>query len=325
MAKMIQFEGRKAGCQECEANLTDWLDGALDAAEQARFAQHIATCATCSERVGEAQRGAAWLEMLRTPRPEPPVALLERILAQTSATGLPGFGTDEPEWTGYGLPAAYGLPAMAGPSGPGVPQPNMLPANVISLGARLAANQRFQALRYNLLQPRLAMTAAMAFFSVALTLNLTGVRLNEVHASNLSPTGLRQTFYDTSAKAARYYGNLKVVYVMESKLEDIRRSREDDDPVHPDGGTDRGNAPDSAPAAKPSPDQRPAQPEKKQTPGPGTSERVTPQPVQSRPHFVPVVQPVNSDNITKTNRSPQIAESQPLVAAKREFSSVVGE
>ena len=331
MAKMIQFEGRGNGCQHCEEHLTDWLDGTLDAVEQVRFDQHIASCATCSERAGEAQRGAAWLEMLRTPRPEPTAALLERILAQTSAAGMPGFESDDQtrEWPGYGVPASavptsWGIPAHAATVG--------APTNVIPFGSRLssfgthvmaklAANQKLQTLRYNLLQPRLAMTAAMAFFSLALTLNLMGVRLNEVKASNLTPSGLERTYYDTTARAARYYGNLKVVYVMESKLEDIRRSHQDDtDAIHPDGGSDRGNAPaDGGPA--PQQDQAPdQQQEKRKVPGPGTSRRMTPE-VQAKPHLVPV----SNDVTSRGNRSREIAELQPVAAAKHEFYSAGGD
>ena len=36
-------------------------------------------------------------------------------------------------------------------------------------------------------EPRLLMTAAMAFFSIALTLNLTGVRLSAVRLADLRP------------------------------------------------------------------------------------------------------------------------------------------
>src|ERR1700710_2053072 len=65
--------------------LADALDGTLSAADQATFDLHMVGCDTCAAMLADAQRGAAWMEMLRSPRPEPPAALLERILAQTSA------------------------------------------------------------------------------------------------------------------------------------------------------------------------------------------------------------------------------------------------
>jgi hypothetical protein len=278
MANILQFEGRNGGCLECEANLTDALDGTLSPADQASFDAHIASCATCSQMLSEAQRGQAWLEMLRTPRPEPSAALLDKIIAQTSGLGMPGrqgavdslnaiddLEWNAPEWNGYALPV--GLPI---PSQPALAQAFVGPAgNVLPFRP---TPTRLQALRYNLLQPRLAMTAAMAFFSVALTMNLTGVRLNQLHASDLGPSGIRRTFYDTTARAARYYGNLKVVYVMESRLEDIRRNREDDTlPTQPNSGP--GKPAEPAPQLEQAPDQKPA---KKSAPNQGTSRRETP-------------------------------------------------
>ncbi len=90
--KILRFGDKAAGnqagdggqCAECEAMLADALDGALTAEEQERFDAHTAECVPCSQMLADARRGAAWLEMLRTPRPEPPAELLERILAETS-------------------------------------------------------------------------------------------------------------------------------------------------------------------------------------------------------------------------------------------------
>ena len=76
--------GDMAHCRECEAMLADALDGTLSASDQAIFDLHIAPCGPCAQMLADARRGAAWLEMLRDPRPEPTPALLEKILAQTS-------------------------------------------------------------------------------------------------------------------------------------------------------------------------------------------------------------------------------------------------
>ena len=164
MANTIQFEGksgnRGAGCLECEANLTDALDGTLSAADQASFDAHIATCATCSQMLDEATRGAAWLEMLKMPRPEPRAALLEKILAQTSGAGLPERETDA-EWSGYGMPVPnvpYGLPNY-GISQPSLAQafvPEMVASGkVLPFRARVAASSSWKSLR----QQRVAATA----------------------------------------------------------------------------------------------------------------------------------------------------------------------
>src|SRR6202042_1341791 len=75
-------------CAQCEAMLSDALDGALSAADQATFDLHMVGCESCSAMLADARRGAAWMEMLKSPRPEPSSALLERILAQPSGKAL---------------------------------------------------------------------------------------------------------------------------------------------------------------------------------------------------------------------------------------------
>ena len=90
--KVRQFGDKPAGnqpgdsghCAQCEAMLADALDGTLSAADQEFFDLHMAHCGPCAQLLADAQRGAAWLEMLKTPRPEPPAMLVEKILAQTS-------------------------------------------------------------------------------------------------------------------------------------------------------------------------------------------------------------------------------------------------
>jgi hypothetical protein len=71
-------------------------------------------------------------------------------------------------------------------------------------------------------QPRLAMTAAMAFFSIALTLNLAGVRLRDLRAANFTPSGLRHSVGDMTASATRSFQNLRVVYQVESRVGELR-------------------------------------------------------------------------------------------------------
>jgi hypothetical protein len=248
-------------CTQCEAMLADALDGTLDAADQAIFDAHIAHCGPCSAMLADARRGLAWLEMLKTPRPEPPAALLERILAQTSGAepiglrlGGAQFGMDAPA---VGPPLA--IPAASG---------NLLPFR-----------RRLPAVRPSLFtqvffQPRLAMTAAMAFLSIALTLNLTGVRLQDLHASDLRPTSLERSFSSVNARAVRYYESLRVVYELESRVRDLQHASRGDDPV-PDAPPDPVATPAPPPAAP-----APYQPEKPDKPahpkGPGTSLREAP-------------------------------------------------
>ena len=56
------------------------------------------------------------------------------------------------------------------------------------------------------------MTAAMAFFSIALTLNLTGIKVTQLRAADFQPSRLRATltrqYYSTNEQVTKYYENL---------------------------------------------------------------------------------------------------------------------
>jgi hypothetical protein len=103
-------------------------------------------------------------------------------------------------------------------------------------GARLAAARMKLAEVFSvdrasaIFQPRLAMTAAMAFFSLALTLNLLGVRLSDVRAANFTPSALRRTVADTRASVSRTFQNNPMVYRVESRVSELRS---DDAPQGP--------------------------------------------------------------------------------------------
>ena len=91
-------------------------------------------------------------------------------------------------------------------------------------------------------QPRMAMTAAMAFVSIALTLNLTGVRLKNLRASDFTPSGVRRNVVEASATAARNFQNMRVVYQVESRVSELRgegplAQREDTNYTVQPGGT----------------------------------------------------------------------------------------
>jgi hypothetical protein len=150
---------------------------------------------------------------------------------------------------------------MAAPLITGIPA---LPTNVIPFAPRPVS--RFTRFTRLAMEPRLAMTAAMAFFSIALTLNLLGVRLDQIKAANFTPTNLKQTYFQANATAVRYYDNLKVVRVLESRVDDIRQSNDGDTlPAQPQ--------PETKP--QPQPEQKPAP--KQETPH-GSSRRESPLP-----------------------------------------------
>jgi len=186
--------GRVLRCDEWESLLADAMDGILSAPDQAAFDRHQAECVLCAQMLKETRQGRAWMEYLAV-EPEVPAGLLNKILARTS----------QGSQTGTAAPA-------------------------VSLPARPAWHRIILPAVRQVLEPRLLMTAAMAFFSIALTLNLTGIKLTQLRASDFEPSRLKATltrqFYSTNAQVTKYYENLRLVYEMESRVRELRRTTE---------------------------------------------------------------------------------------------------
>lgn len=258
--------GEGTSCAECEAMLMDALDGALTPQQHAAFDLHIATCAECGQMLADARRGASLLEMLKSPRPEPSALLLERILFQTSGSQTSGLAVAAKS-TASGvtaLPAVNGFAGAAAQINTVVPDA-VLPSNVIPF--RPSGRFNFKAIAQTIMQPRLAMTAAMAFFSITLTLNLTGVHISDLRASDLTPSNLKHSFYHANASVVRYYDNLRVVYELESRVNELKRDSDSDNA--PAAAKPNGNgAADGAGGDKDKP-----KPHKEPKSGSGTSER----------------------------------------------------
>ena len=275
MVKFDQFGSAAPGqggstrdCLRYEAMLADVIDGTLSPEDQAAFDRHRETCDSCSEMLNDAKRGAAWMQLLKPHRPDPSATLVGRILAETSvraaqeAEGVRAAQRAAAEATSLLAPAKLPSTTAAAISLASTPVPET--GKVLAFRNRVPAALR-PAL-HTVLQTRFAMTAAMAFFSVALTLNLTGVHLSDLHARDLRPASLRRNFYEANAHVVRYYENLRVVYELESRVRDLQHSGDAESSA---GGTTAQPAaaapakPDAAPADKPgtpstTPQQRPA-------------------------------------------------------------------
>jgi Putative zinc-finger len=186
--------GRVLRCDEWESLLADAMDGALSAADRAAFDRHQKECALCAQMLKETEQGRGWMEYLAV-EPEVPAGLLNKILARTSSG------------------AEQGVAAPA-----------------LSLPTRPAWHRVVLPAVRQMLEPRLLMTAAMAFFSIALTLNLTGIKLSQLRAEDFQPSRLKanltRQFYSTNAQVTKYYENLRLVYEMESKVRELRRTTE---------------------------------------------------------------------------------------------------
>ena len=242
-------------CGQWETLLAEALDGLLMPADEATFSAHMAVCPACAALFEEARQGREWLEFLST-EPEVPAGLLDKILART----------------GPGQPAEYVLASSGG--------------NVIPM---IPAWQRpgFMGYIRRFAEPRLMMTAAMAFFSIAMTLNLTGVRLSDLRLSNLRPTAVR-SFMErrltmASTPIIRYYDHMRLVYEVQTRMRELRRTTEGG--VQGEGEENRQKPQDAAPGES----------QKAPKPKDGGS-RLEPPQQSGTPVFEPAVNPTFSDS-----------------------------
>jgi hypothetical protein len=177
-------------CEEWEALLADALDGLLPARDTVAFEAHSAGCEGCADLLAHAKQGQAWLEYLHT-EPEVPAGLVAKILDKTAGAG------------------AIPVQVIAG-TGVGVS------AGAVAIPWR----RSFQ-------ETRLLMTVAMAFFSIALTLNMAGVKLTSIRLADLQPSNLSHTisrqFFGAQESVVRFYSRMRFVYQLESKMRELRR------------------------------------------------------------------------------------------------------
>jgi Putative zinc-finger len=195
MAEQNKFGQKPEGlrCEEWEALLTDALDGLLPAREAAAFRAHSDSCAGCADLLAHAEQGREWLEYLHT-EPDVPDGLVGKILDRTMGAG------------------SVPLPVVAGAQGTG------------AVAMTMPFRRSFQ-------EARLLMTVAMAFFSIALTLNLVlGVKVTSLRLADLRPSAIGSTlsrqFYGARGQVVRYYQNLRFVYQLESRMRELRRDVE---------------------------------------------------------------------------------------------------
>jgi hypothetical protein len=190
-------------CTEAEPLFAEYLDGTLSASAKARLEAHMATCPACTEALDEVRRGLGWMQLLRadTLPTEPPAGLLDKIIART--TNGSGAGS-----------------TVAGASGVAIKPVRNMPWSSVNLAA-----VRSGVRRTGLLEPRLALTAAMAFFSISVTLSVAGIRPVDLKPTNLRRTVTR-TYFDANARVTRYYENMRVVYELESRVRELRRAAE---------------------------------------------------------------------------------------------------
>jgi hypothetical protein len=178
-------------CNEFDLLLTDAIDGVLTGTGLERFHAHARSCKACGPLLAEAEAGRDWLKGLT--EVEPPARLVNDILASTT-----GVDTQR-------LRATVRV------------QPR------ISWWEHVQASL-FEPIWAMIRQPRFAMSFGMAFFALSVSLTVAGVKPADLRSVSLRPSAIRHTYYATQARVVHYYENVRIVYEVESRVNEIKRN-----------------------------------------------------------------------------------------------------
>lgn len=180
-------------CSEFEVLLADALDGRLDQSQIERFDAHLEMCPRCAPMFGEAKLGQSWMQALKEEEIEPPVFVVENILRQTVGTVHTRVKVEKAE-----------------------PQKSWID--------RLKEMPVLKPVFGTVMQPRFAMSFGMAFFSITMLMNVLGIKVTSFRHVDLRPSAISHTYYETKGKLVKYYENMRLVYEIESRMNDIKRA-----------------------------------------------------------------------------------------------------
>lgn len=217
------------GCADVEAWLAESAENALPPAIAEPVRVHASGCAACKEKLAQARSGREWLLVLKQESLEPPADLVAKILARTNLADVDAdWKHPVPHSTGKNRTAGNGV--FGGSAAVGT----MVPLDTDDTSIPAWQHSSVVVLRRTLLDPRLALVAAMAFFSISLTLNMLGFRFTSLHAADLTPRNMHRAITrqvaEANASVVRYYENLRIVYEMEARVQQLRRAAQTSTP-----------------------------------------------------------------------------------------------
>ena len=193
-------------CGQWETLLADALDGQLNPGDEAAFTAHMAVCPACAALFEDARLGREWLGFLAT-EPEVPEGLLDKILARTGPGQVEGLD----------------LATAGGDVLPMTPRSVPVSIPVWQQPGFIAGIRRFA-------EPRLLMTAAMAFFSISVTISVAHVRIGGLRVADLRPAALRSLMERrltmASTPIVRYYDHSQFVHEVKSTVRLLRLAAE---------------------------------------------------------------------------------------------------
>ena len=179
-------------CSEFEVLLAEALDNALAADQRTAFDEHGRSCVVCGPMLAEALEGMVMVRGLA--ELEPPKNLVHNILAATSRKEATAEQIAEEAKLGW-------MERLRRSVSPGVG---------------------------GLLHSRFAMSFAMAFFSLSITLTLAGVKITDVKNMVENPSLLRKNvvlgYTHVEARVTSYYENLRLVYQVQAKVRELKKN-----------------------------------------------------------------------------------------------------
>jgi hypothetical protein len=178
-------------CTQAETLLTDYLDATLPEAQALVMDAHLASCEACGTLVADMRLAMRYAETMQDL--EPPSELISRIIEETTGQAPAGV----PEWR-----------------------------------HRLAGWRDWIRLTIvrPILEPRFAMGMAMTVISFSMLGHFLGLDVRQVKLSDLQPVNIvhnvKNGVYTAGGKASKYYHNLRVVYEIQTQLQEMRDNRE---------------------------------------------------------------------------------------------------
>jgi hypothetical protein len=186
-------------CHEFDGLVSDALDGILTGAQLDTFHAHARTCSACGPLLADVTAGRNWLKDLT--EVEPPVSLVTNILASTTGVNTQRLRVN--------VSASQSSASWL---------------ERVQASASAWVSEAVQPLWGTVRQPRFAMSFGMAFFSLSVALSVLGVKPSDLRQISLRPAAVRHTYYNAQARVVRYYENIRLVYEVESRVRELKRT-----------------------------------------------------------------------------------------------------
>jgi Putative zinc-finger len=194
---MKEKEHNGMQCAEFDALLSQAIDGTLSGERLTAFEAHGRVCQVCGPLLQESEAGHGWLKSLA--EVEPPADLVTNVLLRTT-----GVLTSR---------------SHAHAHSPARPTTVTWTDRVREWG-EMIYSPVVAAAR----QPRFAMSFGMAFFTLSVTLGISGVRVSDLRHVDLRPSAVRRNYYETSGRVVKYYENIRFVYEIQARVRQFKEA-----------------------------------------------------------------------------------------------------